>query len=122
MSQFMRRRWNDFRNGHSIYLSFVISMVNFVLIAYNFQVDSLGIFPNIYVFALAAGAVYIPVSTLFGMMHRRYQSHVDQTLGFEQNPALARAIALIMKIQTGQADPKDVDAELAYLEKIGAKK
>ena len=37
-NRYFRRRWLDFRNGHSIYLVFLLNLVNFVLIVYNFAI------------------------------------------------------------------------------------
>ena len=34
----IKRRWLDFRNGHSIYLVFLLTLVNFILIVYNFAI------------------------------------------------------------------------------------
>ena len=34
-----RRRWWEFRQGHSIYLIFVLTFVNFILIAYRLLIE-----------------------------------------------------------------------------------
>jgi len=40
---FLRRRWYDFRLGHTTYLVFIISFSNFILIFYNLYLEKFGI-------------------------------------------------------------------------------
>ena len=35
----VRRRWWEFRQGHSIYLIFILTFVNFILIAYRLLIE-----------------------------------------------------------------------------------
>ena len=54
-SNWFRRRWLDFRNGHSIYLIFIMTFANFVTIQYSLLIDKIpainSIFNNIWTFA-----------------------------------------------------------------------
>ena len=56
----VERRWLDFRNGHSIYLIFIMTFANFVTIQYKLLIDKVPafnpIFHSIWVFALLFGA------------------------------------------------------------------
>ena len=76
-----RKRWLDFRNGHSIYLTFLLSMTNFVLITYTFAIKNIpslnGFFNNIIIFTLFLAAIYIPTSMAIGYWHRTRQYVVE---------------------------------------------
>jgi hypothetical protein len=66
----VRRRWLDFRNDHSIYLIFLITFANFVTIQYLLllqrvpAIHSLHI--NIWIFALLFVAMYLPLGMIIG--------------------------------------------------------
>ena len=55
-SNWFRRRWLDFRNGHSIYLIFIMTFANFVTIQYSLLIDKIpavnSVFNNIWTFAI----------------------------------------------------------------------
>ncbi|RLF14838.1 MAG: hypothetical protein DRJ66_05345 [Thermoprotei archaeon] len=64
-------RWSVyFRRGHSMYLVFIISFANFVVIQYRLLIQYIPllkyIFTNLVIFALAFFLVYIPLAILIG--------------------------------------------------------
>ena len=68
-SDWVRRRWLDFRNGHSIYLVFAMTFANFITIQYQLLIDKLpywaGIFNSIG-FLRYCYPAYVPVSIVLG--------------------------------------------------------
>ncbi len=56
-----RRRWFDFRNGHTIYLVFLLSFSNFVLIFHRLLVERVNflneIFLDLWFFIIMFGIV-----------------------------------------------------------------
>ena len=85
----VRRRWLDFRNGHSIYLIFLMTFANFVTIQYQLllqrvpTIQSLHI--NIWIFALLFVAMYLPLGMIIGYWHRKNQFSVEAEALFNQN-------------------------------------
>jgi hypothetical protein len=75
-----RRRWLDFRNGHSIYLIFLMTFANFVTIQYKLLIDKApffnSIFSSIWIFAIVFIAVYVPLGMAIGYWHRKTQLSV----------------------------------------------
>ena len=102
-----RRRWWEFRQGHSIYLIFMLTFVNFILISYRLLIERVAIFkeliPELWIFALLFIVCYIPAATLIGFWHRRTQLRVETTLVNQQNPILAKMIRTLLDVQTGKA-------------------
>ncbi|MGC2680368.1 MAG: hypothetical protein WA323_00775, partial [Candidatus Nitrosopolaris sp.] len=84
-----RRRWLDFRNGHSIYLIFLMTFANFITIQYQLllqrvpAIHSLHI--NILIFSLIFVAMYVPVGMIIGYWHRKNQFSVEAEALFNQN-------------------------------------
>src|SRR5947208_14458968 len=75
--QVFRKRWLDFRNGHSIYLGFLLTFVNFILIAYHFAIQGVpllhGVFDSLALFTLIFMAIYVPAAMLIGYWLRKNQ-------------------------------------------------
>ena len=109
----IRRRWWEFRQGHSIYLIFVLTFINFILIAYRLLIERVSyfkeIFPELWIFALLFISIYIPTAILIGYWHRRTQLSVEATLGMEQNPLLAKMFRTILDAQTGKASKEEIE-------------
>ena len=108
-----RRRWWEFRQGHSIYLIFVLTFVNFILISYRLLIERVSIFkdlvPELWIFALLFILIYLPASTLIGFWHRRTQLRVETTLVQQQNPLLANMIRTLLDVQTGKATKEEIE-------------
>jgi hypothetical protein len=109
----MRRRWWEFRQGHSTYLIFVITFINFVLIAYRLLIEKVPFFkqliPELWIFVILFLGIYIPASILIGYWHRRTQLSVEATLNMEQNPLLAKMFRVILDVQTGKATKEEIE-------------
>ncbi len=108
----MRRRWFDFRTGHSMYLIFLLAFGNFVLIFYRLLVEQVSwieaIFPSLWIFILVFVIAYIPLSIVIGVWHRKTQLRVESDLAFEQFPFLARSFGMLMDIAEGKATKEQI--------------
>ncbi len=120
-----RRRWWEFRQGHSIYLIFMLTFVNFILISYRLLIERVAIFkeliPELWIFALLFIVCYIPAATLIGFWHRRTQLRVETTIVNQQNPILAKMIRTLLDVQTGVASEEEIKEFRKMLEKIEKK-
>lgn len=89
-NNFFRRRWLDFRQGNGIYLIFLITFGEFIVIQYKLLIDKVTfinsfIGGNIIGFALIFFAIYIPLSIGIGYWHRKNQLKVDSEALFKEN-------------------------------------
>ena len=120
-----RRRWWEFRQGHSVYLIFMLTFINFILISYRLLIERVTIFkeliPDLWIFALLFIVCYIPAATLIGFWHRRTQLRVETTIINQQNPVLARMIRTLLDVQTGVASEDEIKEFRKMLEKIEKK-
>ena len=118
----IRRRWWEFRQGHSIYLIFILTFVNFILISYRLLIEKVGIFkeliPELWIFALIFISIYIPAAILIGLWHRRTQLRVETTLVNQQNPLLAKMIRTLLDVQTGDASQEEIKEFRKMLKEI----
>ena len=118
----MRRRWFDFRTGHSTYLIFLLAFGNFVLIFYRLLVEQVSwieaIFPSLWIFVLVFVLAYIPLSIVIGVWHRKTQLRVESDLSFEQFPFLARSFGMLMDIVEGKASKEDIQTFRNFLSSI----
>ncbi len=120
-SGFFKRRWMDFRNGHSIYLAFIMSFANFILITYNFAIKETflsGIFNNILAFILAFTVIYIPTAIVFGYWHRRNQYSVEVEAMNRENWQNAWISLVIMKMIEGTATLEEKEKVRVFFEGI----
>ncbi len=120
-----RRRWWEFRQGHSIYLIFILTFVNFILISYRLLIEKVAVFkdmiPELWIFALLFILIYLPAAILIGFWHRRTQLRVENTLVQQQNPVLAKMIRTLLDVQTGIASKEEIDKFRKMLVKIEKK-
>ena len=118
----IRRRWWEFRQGHSIYLIFILTFVNFILISYRLLIEKITIFkeliPELWIFALIFISLYIPAAILIGVWHRRTQLRVETTLVNQQNPVLAKMIRTLLDVQTGKASQEEIKEFRKKMEEI----
>lgn len=119
---YFRRRWLDFRNGHSIYLAFILTFVNFILITYNFAIKQVaflrGIIDNLPLFVLLFIGIYIPASIIIGYWHRRNQFTVENEAYFQQNWIMAWIFQFIIRQIKGNTTPEETEKVLNYLNEI----
>ncbi len=120
--QFLRKRWLDFRNGHSIYLVFILTFVNFILIAYNLAIERVPFLSNIFgsltVFTAVFIAIYVPAAVLIGYWHRRNQYAVENEAMLQENWISAWLIRHQIRLIQGKVTPEETEEVLGYLENI----
>jgi len=123
--QWFRRRWLDFRFGHTVYLIFALTFANFVLIFHRLlieRVESLNeIFSNLWIFAVVFVIIYIPVSIGVGAWHRRTQLRVEQEQIMMQNPFVARIFRILVDMIDGKASKEEIEKFRKLLKKIESK-
>ena len=109
----MRKRWWEFRQGHSVYLIFVLTFVNFILISYRLLIEKIpifnNIFPDLWIFALLFIIIYVPLAVIIGIWHRKTQLRVETTIVNQQNPILAKMIRTLLDVQTGRASKEEIE-------------
>jgi len=124
-NEWFRRRWLDFRFGHSVYLIFALTFANFILIFHRLlieRVESLNeIFSNLWIFAVVFVIIYIPISIGIGAWHRRTQLRVEQEQIMIQNPFLARNFRMLMDMVDGNATKEEVENFRNLLKRIESK-
>ena len=120
-NKFIRRRWLDFRNGHSIYLVFLLTLVNFILIAYNFailKIATLSTFLNLPLFVLIFFLVYVPLAIIIGYWHRRNQYAVENEALLQENWIWAWIMQYEIRLIKGKTNPREDEVVLNYLTNI----
>ena len=121
----MRRRWWEFRAGHSVYLIFVLTFINFILISYRLLIEKIPMFqeliPNLSIFVLLFLAFYIPAAIIIGFWHRKTQLKVETTLNMQENPVFAKMFRTMLDVQTGKASDKEIREFRDFLTKIERK-
>jgi len=121
-NQFIQRRWLDFRNGHSIYLVFVLTFVNFILITYNFAIKNVpflqGIIDNTAVFAILFILVYIPAAILIGYYHRKKQYVIENEAWLKENWIWAWISMYQIRLIEGKVTPEETRQVKDYLDAI----
>jgi len=99
----IRRRWYEFRMGHSTYLSFVLSLTNFLLISYNFLISQIptlkSLFSSVAYFAVIFVIVYVPFTIYIGHLHKRKQLSTDLTVAGEKNPFYVKVLEKLDEIE-----------------------
>ncbi len=119
---YLRRRWLDFRNGHSIYLAFLLALINFTLITYNFAIKQLpfgiGGHLNLPIFVLIFAAIYIPSSIMIGYWHRKHQYSVENEALIKENWVWAWISQYQIRLIKGKTSPKEDEIILKYLNEI----
>lgn len=110
-SDWFRRRWLDFRNGHSIYLIFVLTFANFITIQYKLLIDQIpylaGVFNNIIIFAIVFVLMYVPIGIVLGYWHRKTQWKVEQDALFRENKVGAIMWMYVIDLIEGNVSEED---------------
>jgi len=123
--EWMRRRWWEFRQGHGIYLIFLLTFVNFILISYRLLIEKIpflnNLIPELWVFVIMFLGFYIPAAILIGTWHRRTQLRVENTVMMEQNPFFAKMFRTMLDVQTKKASEKEIEEFREFLTKIESK-
>ena len=120
-----RRRWFDFRLGHSVYLIFLLSFSNFILIFHRLLIERIefldNLFSELWVFVLVFVLAYIPISVGVGAWHRKTQIKIENEQALLNNPFMARNFRMLIDIIQGDASKEDIDAFRDFLNKIEKK-
>lgn len=94
------RFWTYFRRGHSVYLGYILSFSNFIVLQYRLLVEQMpildAIFNSILLFGIVFIFVYIPISTIIGYYdYEKYAVPIDASIFAKSNPysiAIASAV------------------------------
>lgn len=117
-----RRRWFDFRQGHSVYLIFLLTFANFILIFHRLLIERVEflneIFNELWVFVLVFIIIYIPASIMIGAWHRKTQFRVEADVMIRQNPLLAKIFRTLLDVQTGKISNEEIEEMRTFLKKI----
>jgi len=121
----MRSRWYEFRLGHSTYLIFMLTFVNFILISYRLLIERIPFLqkfiPELWIFAILFLGIYIPVAIIIGFWHRKTQLKVEQTLLLQQNPFIAKLFRTMLDVQTKKATKEEIEKFREFLINIERK-
>ena len=121
-SNWARRRWVNFRFGHSGYLIFIMSFANFILISYRLLVERVEtlseIFSSLWMFVIVFTILYIPTAILIGYWHHKTQVKIETELLHSQDPVMAKWFRLLIDIQTGKATQDEIDKTRNFLKSI----
>lgn len=117
-----RRRWFDFRQGHSVYLIFLLTFANFILIFHRLLIERVeflhGIFNELWVFVVVFIVIYIPASIIIGSWHRKTQLKIEADIMIRQNPLWAKMFRTLLDVQTGKISNEEVEEMRTLLKKI----
>ena len=123
--EWVRRRWWEFRQGHTIYLIFLLTFMNFILISYRLLIEKIpflnNLIPELWIFIIMFLGFYIPAAILIGIWHRRTQLQVENTITLEQNPFFAKMFRTMLDVQTKKASEKEIEEFREFLTKIESK-
>lgn len=112
-NSWFRRRWLDFRQGHSIYLVFAMTFLNFITIQYALLIDKIPalkpVFGNPWIFAVAFISIYMPLAIGIGYWHRKSQWKVEQEAMFNENVVQARLYLFLINLIENRATEKERD-------------
>ncbi len=101
--------WSYFRRGHSVYLAFLVSLANFLVIQYRLLIEQIEtlryFFDSFILFAFTFLLVYIPLATIVGWYDYRKASYpVDATIMVRNNPWTRDFIKALIAIAEGRPD------------------
>ena len=121
-SNWLRRRWFDFRLGHSVYLIFILSFSNFILIFHRLLIERVDFlndfFSELWIFVLIFVIIYFPISIAVGAWHRRTQIKVENEQALLNNPFMARNFRMMIDIMEGKASKEEIEKFRKFLRKI----
>jgi hypothetical protein len=115
-----KRRWLDFRNGHGIYLVFLMTVAQFLIIQYRLLLNNIPLFHSIplWVFTIVFVVMYVPLGAIIGYWHRRTQYNVDNQTHFERNPIGATMYLFLFDLIDGKVTEEEKRQMRRYLLKI----
>ena len=120
-----RKRWMEGRAGHSMYLMFSLTLINFILISYRFLVEKEPFFGDmiseLWLFAVILLACYIPVSIGIGFWHRKTQYKVERSIKDLENPLLMKMFRVWLDTETEKTTKEEIEEFRQILQKIEKK-
>jgi len=123
---FVRRRWLDFRNGHTLYLVFLMGFANFILIFHRLLIERIpfleDIFSDLWMFAIFFVLIYVPAAVFVGFWHKRTQMKVEMEVMARQNPFIAKWFRVIIDILSEKSSPEEVEDLRKLLKSIEEEK
>ena len=124
-SKWFRRRWFDFRLGHSVYLIFLLSFSNFILIFHRLLIERIeflnDIFSELWMFIILFVGIYIPISIAVGAWHRKTQIKIENEQSLLNNPFMARNFRMMIDIIEGKASKDEIQEFRKFLSNIEKK-
>ena len=124
-SKWFRRRWFDFRLGHSVYLIFLLSFSNFILIFHRLLIERVEflneIFSELWMFIILFVGIYFPVSIAVGAWHRKTQIKIENEQSLLNNPFMARNFRMMIDIIEGKASKDEIQKFRKFLSDIEKK-
>jgi len=121
----LRRIWLDGRNGHTVYLMFLLGFLNFIIITYAYLIEGNTIFEKLdlelWSFGIILIILYVPISILIGRWHKRTQLRTDMTFSIIHNPMITMMIRTLLDVQTGKATKDEIEEFRKMLIKIEKK-
>ena len=121
----LRRIWLDGRNGHTVYLMFLLGFLNFIIITYAYLIEGNTIFEKLdlelWSFGIILIILYVPISILIGRWHKRTQLRTDMTFSIIHNPMITMMIRILLDVQTGKATKDEIEEFRKMLIKIEKK-
>lgn len=126
MSNFgFRKRWMEGRAGHSMYLMFSLTLINFILISYRLMVEQEPFFAEIiselWVFVLILLACYIPAALGIGFWHRKTQYKIERSIKDLENPLLMKMFRVWLDTETEKSTKEEIQEFRKILKKIEKK-
>lgn len=119
---FARKLWWDGRMGHTTYLMFLLTFVNFILIAYNFLLEGNVFFErfasDLWLFGIIFVVLYFPAAILIGRWHADTQISVEMTMRMLENPIMAKMVRGILDAQTGKATKEEIEEFRKFVKEI----
>jgi hypothetical protein len=122
-NNFFRIRWLDFRQGHGIYLAFIIYFADTILIQYNLLINRLPFFDrfvgsDLLGFAIIFIASYVPLAIIIGYWHRKSQWTVEVEALFKENTLGATMWLFVIDLVEGKVNEKEKQEMRKMLLKI----
>ena len=121
-NKWFRKRWLEGRFGHSIYLMYCLTFVNFILIVYRFLIEQDSFFTsvieNLWIFMVIFLVSYIPASIIIGRWHTQNQMWVENYLKRLEDPLLASWFRTLLDTETKKISKGEIEEFRKKLDKI----
>jgi len=89
-TEWIKKRWLEFRTGYGTYLTFIIGFTNFLLLLYGLTPLKEQI--NFTVFSIILAVILLPGATMIGHLHNKKQLPTEAKVTTSLNPYLDKII------------------------------